>query len=39
MAWTPFFMVPAAITIFAALAFLFLFRDDIKATEKQIEAA
>ncbi len=34
MAWTPFFLVPAAITVAAALAFVLLFKDDVKLDEK-----
>ncbi len=36
--WTGFFLVPTGITVACALAFLLLFRDDVKATREQIEA-
>ncbi len=35
--WSYFFMVPTVITVACALAFLLLFKDDVRVTEEQLE--
>lgn len=39
MSWTGFFWVPTTICVVCAAAFIFLFRDDVRTAESQVETA